>query len=329
MKRLAYLLFLTLVLASCGTDGQHFKFEGRLLNLNQGELYLYSPDGVFDGLDTIGIKNGRFSFETRCEKPGIIVIVFPNFSEQPVFAQPGKTAEIKGDATHLKDLTVKGTKENKQMNTFREQISMASPPEIQKAAGLFIEDNPGSVVSNYLLTKYFIRTPRADYKRAHMLLQQMITAQPDNQELKKLSAKIRNADAAVEGKQLASFSALDIFGNRVSSSAYTSGLAVIYLWASWDYESCAFQRAVRDLRDNDNVSIQALGISIDLSDVDCFRTVDTDGIKFPIVREDGLFEGKLLSKIGLNTFPDNILLRNGKIIARNVNVGELRQKVKE
>jgi len=327
MKRLSYLLFLTLVLVSCGTDGHHFKFEGRLLNLNQGELYLYSPDGVFNGLDTIGIKNGRFSFETKCEKPGTIIMVFPNFSEQPIFAQPGKAVEIKGDATHLKELSVKGTKDNKLMNAFREQIAMASPPEIQKYAGVFIEDNPSSLVSNYLLSRYFIKTPTADYKRASTLLKAMIKAQPENTELKKLSEKIKNADAAKVGKTLPSFSTLDIFGNNVSSSSFMSGFAVVYLWASWDFESCAFQRTIRDLKENNKVELKSLGISIDVSDVDCFNIVDRENIKTTIVRENGMFEGKLLTKLGLNTFPDNILLRDGKIIARNVNVGELREKV--
>ena len=35
------------------------------------------------------------------------MLVFPNFSEQPIFAQSGKTVNVKGDATHLKEMSVK------------------------------------------------------------------------------------------------------------------------------------------------------------------------------------------------------------------------------
>lgn len=103
--------------------------DGRLLNLNQGEFYVYSPDGVFDGIDTIKVEGGRFTFETQCKESGTLVIVFPNFSEVPVFAEPGKSVSVKGDASHLKEIEIEGTKENELMTAFRQQLVKASPPE--------------------------------------------------------------------------------------------------------------------------------------------------------------------------------------------------------
>ena len=47
MKTITHALFTLIAvaaiatLASCGTDGNHFKIDGRLLNLNQGEFYVY------------------------------------------------------------------------------------------------------------------------------------------------------------------------------------------------------------------------------------------------------------------------------------------------
>ena len=119
MKRLIYIFTLTLVLVSCGSRSGYFSLEGRLLNLNQGEFYVYSPDGVFDGVDTIKVEGGRFTFETPCKEEGTIIIVFPNFSEQPVFAEPGKSVTIKGSASRLKEIEIDGTDANEQMNAFR------------------------------------------------------------------------------------------------------------------------------------------------------------------------------------------------------------------
>ena len=129
MRHTLYLLILTLVLVSCGTDSHHFKIDGRLLHLNQGEFYVYSPDGGSRKMDTIRVEAGRFSYETQCDREMTLMIVFPNFTEQPVFAQPGKTADVKGDASHLKELQVKGTKANELMTGFRQQVAAASPPE--------------------------------------------------------------------------------------------------------------------------------------------------------------------------------------------------------
>ena len=76
-----------------------------------------------------------------------LMIVFPNFTEQPVFAEPGKSVDIRGNASHLKEMTVKGTKANKLMNAFREQILSASPVEMKKRAIQTAEDNPESPVA--------------------------------------------------------------------------------------------------------------------------------------------------------------------------------------
>lgn len=66
MKRLIFFLTLTLVLVSCDNKSGYFKIDGRFLNLNQGEFYVYSPDGIITGLDTIKVEGGRFTYETPC-----------------------------------------------------------------------------------------------------------------------------------------------------------------------------------------------------------------------------------------------------------------------
>jgi len=126
MRLFAYIATLTLIMVSCGTDSKHFKLEGRLLNLNQGEFYVYSPDGGIEGFDTIRVEAGRFVYQTECEHSSILMLVFPNFSEQPIFMEPGESVTLDGDASHLKEITTKGTKDNKLMNGVREQMASAS-----------------------------------------------------------------------------------------------------------------------------------------------------------------------------------------------------------
>ena len=74
-------------MVSCSTDDSHFKIDGRLLHLNQGEFYVYTPDGDNGKLDTIKVEAGRFSYEVPCRRPMTLMIIFPNFTEHPVFAE--------------------------------------------------------------------------------------------------------------------------------------------------------------------------------------------------------------------------------------------------
>ena len=176
MKHFFYAFIIAMTLASCGTDSRHFKIDGRLLNINQGEFYVYSPDGALPGLDTVKVQAGRFTKEIACDRPTTLMLVFPNFTEQPIFAQPGKTVDVKGDAYHLKELTVEGTKDNKLMNSFRRQTANASPPEALKYARQFILDHPESPVSVWMVRRYFIATPSPDYAAARSLIATMLKA---------------------------------------------------------------------------------------------------------------------------------------------------------
>ena len=180
MKRIVYFFLLSLLLVSCGGRSGYFKIDGRLLHVNQGQLFVYSPEGVIDGLDTIQIKGGRFTYEIPCQFNGTLIIVFPNYSTHAIFAEPGEAVEIKADASHLKEMEVKGTDDNELMGKFRKQIASASPPEVVKYAVQFVEAHPESPVSVYLTERYLINNKRTDYKQTAELIKLMEKEQPKN-----------------------------------------------------------------------------------------------------------------------------------------------------
>ena len=161
---------LLLLLASCGTDSRHFSLEGRFLKMNQGQFYVYSPDGAISGIDTIKVQGGRFAYEIPCEEEGTIVIVLPNYSEIPVFVKPGENVDLKADASHIKDIDVTGTKDNERMTEWRKNTSSQSPDGLKKQAEQFIRENPSSIISRWLLRKYFIVTAKPDLKKAKELV---------------------------------------------------------------------------------------------------------------------------------------------------------------
>jgi len=159
-----------LLLSSCGPEGDKFRLSGRLRNINQGDFFVYSTDGAFVGIDTIKVRNGRFSYEKEMRKDFTLMLVFPNFSEQAVFASPGEEVEIKGDATHLREMTIYGTDENDELTKLRIRLNKLTPPEVAGEVAKFIEENPTSIVSIHLLDRYFVSTKTPDYTEAQRLL---------------------------------------------------------------------------------------------------------------------------------------------------------------
>lgn len=326
-KHITYLILLTLVLVSCGVDGKHFKLEGRFLHLNQGEFYVYSTDGVLDGIDTIKIEGGRFAYEIPCDEEGTLVMVFPNFSEQPVFTQPGKTVEIKADASHLKELEAEGTDNNKLMTAFRKQVSNMSPQQTVDAATEFVKHNPKSDVSAWLIRKYFILAPKPDYAKAKQLLDLMIAEQPKNGKLVNLQQQLIGLTATA-GKSLPIFTATDINGNKVTQANLTqSPNAVVFLWASWNYESTDMQRQLKRLKAAKGNGLSVIGVCIDPSKSEMQQSLRQDSISWPTINDGMMFDTKIAKQLGLSQVPANILLKNGKIVGRNLRMNELKEKI--
>lgn len=328
MKQIAYLIVLALVMVACGTDSHHFKMNGHLLHLNQGEFLVYSPDGVIDGIDTIKVEGGRFTYEIPCQKEGTLLIVFPNFTEQPVFAAPGKTISIDGDASHLKQIQTEGSDDNELMNKFREQIASASPPEMAKAAEQFIADHPKSIVGAYLLNKYFLQIDAPDYAKVRSLLELMIKNQPSSAALMHLKQQIARVNSLRTGSPMPSFSVTDINGKAVSQAHLAgSGIGVVMVWASWSFESTSYLSQMKELKQKYGNRLQLLSVCVDASRRDCREVLRRDSIPWPTICDEQMFDSQLIQKLGLTAVPDNIVLKNGRIVAHSLPLTDLKKKV--
>ena len=266
LMAVVFTLVAALVCTSCGTDSRHFRIDGRLLHLNQGEFYVYSPDGTINGLDTIKVQAGRFSYEVACDRPMTLMIVFPNFTEQPVFAQPGKSVDLKGDASHLKEMTVKGTKDNELMNKFREMIHNAAPPEMKKCAQLFVQDHPESRVGAYLVDRYFIHDANPDTKTAVRLVDLMIEKQPENGYLKRQKRQLTASFVATKGADIPNVLGTTVDGKTIGRVQLTKApVTVVCALATWKYESMSQFRRLAAYAASQQGRVAVVGVSIDAS----------------------------------------------------------------
>lgn len=325
MKRIVYFLLLSLLLVSCGKHSGYFKIDGRLLHVNQGELFVYSPEGVIAGLDTIQIKGGRFTYEIPCEFNGTLILVFPNYSTHAIFAEPGEAVEIKADASHLKEMEVKGTDDNELMGKFREETAVASPPEIVKDAIKFVKEHLDSPVSVYLTERYLINDKKANYKQIAELIEEMENEQPKNGALARLKLYLQSLQKGSIGQSLPKFTAKDLNGNIITNSNLIGKNTIICTWVSWNDESKEVLLTLNDAAKRNEAKV--IGICLDPSPKSVRQYIKENDIVFPNICDGEMMESKLIKTLGLTYIPDNIILNNGKITERRVDVNTLRNRM--
>ena len=319
MKKILFTLLALLLLTSCGPSGNQFRLAGRLRNINQGQFLVYSPDGAFAGIDTIKVQNGRFAYEKEVRKDITLMLVFPNFSEQAVFASPGEEVEIKGDATHLKEMTITGTDENDELTKLRIRLNKLTPPEITAAVAEYIQEEPSSMISIYLLDKYFVNAKTPDYVEAQRLATLMLKANPDNGRLHKLKKQLDGLKNSRLQAMLPVVSSTDINGKSISTSQVKGKIGVISTWATWNFPSTDIQRKLRKLQKQYPQELSLISICIDGDKRECKKRVDRDSLLWTIVCDEQMFQTPIVQQLGLFVVPSMVVTnKQGKIIARDI-----------
>lgn len=337
MAKTLAMTILAFTLAACSSAGDGFKINARFLNMNQASFYVYSPDGVINGIDTINVQGGRFTYRKETTQEGTIVLVFPNFAVMPVFVKPGADISIEANAAHLKSMEITGTDDNKTFTEWRKNCDKLSPAEMKQHAELFIKDHPQSIVSLWLLRQYFLLPGNPDSKKALALLKMMQKSMDDKEQdspqallLARMLGDVSRLKAVDIGDPLPRIQAKDIDGRPVTNGKLLKGTTVICVWTTWNYESCNMLRQLAsnkqyaaDSAKMDNV----ITICLDPDIKQCRKTLRNNKAEGLTTICDGMmWDSPLVKEIGITTVPFNLKARNGKIIGRRQPVMELLKK---
>lgn len=318
------------LLGACSGNKDKFVVDARFLNMNQANFYVYSPDGVINGIDTIHVNGGRFTYEKAVMQEGTIVLVFPNFTTMPVFVEPGASISIDANAAHLKAMKVEGTEDNEMFTEWRQNTENMSPPELKKQAELFITDHPASPVSRWLLQTYFITSAMPDIKKAGELLKVMLKESDNNVHVGRMASELNRISNLKVGERLPRFTAKDLDGKAIANGPLLSGSTVICVWATWNYESlnALRQLAVNQRSTTDSVRIDhVVTVCLDPSVSQCRGTLRQQNAEnLTTICDTLMFDSPLLKSLGITTVPDNIRLKDGKVTGRRLPIMELIKK---
>lgn len=319
-----------LALTSCGAGNGRFRIEGRFRNLNRGEFYVYSPDGGTTGRDTIQVVDGRFSYNVPLSDKATFILIFPNFSQQVVFGENGKVAKISGDASHMREMEITGTDDNELMTDFRLAANRLSPPEVKEAAARFVEENPASLASLYIVNSHFLQASQPDYAEASRLLKLMLKEDPSNGRVALLLKQVESLKPSSIGAMLPQFTATDTDGRAISRKSLNGKVNVVSAWASWSYDSVNLQQWLRRFKKEKGADLAVVSICVDADRKACLRQMKADSINWPNVCDGRMWDTPLMQTLGLSTVPGNIVAdANGKIVARNLNTSQMKEQLEK
>ena len=318
-----------LLLTGCGEKRKTFLLEGTFKGFNQGELYICGIDGNFP-IDTVAVVKSQFHYEVALDEPTAFIIIFPNYSEVPVYGAKGTEVTIEGDVSHLREIEVEGTKENEVLTAYRKKTSQQTPPEVALTTEQFIKDNPTSPFATYLIRKVFIQSPQPDYKRATELMTLVVKSDHDASEAMKAQMKLMDGLSYLkDGSRLPSFTAIDINGETVQSSALNAKVNVITVWNLTNFEGHGTLRQLQERQKRvGEKNLKVLTVCLEADVKACRKHLERDSITWSTICDGRLWESPILSRTGLSYIPDNILIDDkGKIIAHSLSQNELMRKI--
>lgn len=328
MRKILYLL--TLVLVACGPDGKHIVLDGHLLNLNQGEFLVYSPDGALTSIDTIYVEGGRFSLESECQREGSLIVSMPNGQDIPVFVQPGNKYSIKGNAQNLREVEVSGDGDNALMNAFRKsQATEKSQSQTLEDVKKFVADHPTSTASLYLIRKYLLTGTAPDYATALSLLEKMKKADKENTPLDVLYSQVKELHNCRQGVRLPDFAITDVNGNIKNSNDMHKGTWIFCSTAAWDFDSVNQLRRIKGVKKDNSMDWNIVALSMDAGKTACMNVLNYDASEYIIVCKGALTENPLFKTLGIYQTAQVIVVKDGIVKIRDMHGEKLFEELKK
>jgi len=323
-------LLLLFFIISCSSPDDRFVLQGKFKNINQGELLIYNMEMGRGRMDTVRLTEGKFTYEIALDDSVTLGVIFPNFSEIPVFAQPGKEVQMAGDASNLKEVTVTGTPDNDLMSTLQLELGEMSPVDAAKKVAEVVKEHPTSLVSLFLIKKYYLLKAEPDYAQAAVLLSAMAKASPRWTQLQQLLHEVELLKASAVGERLPSFSAVTIDGARVTDADLSGTVNVVCAWSSWNFDSQNMQRMLKPLKREYGSRLQLMSFCLDATVRECRSTMRRDSITWPTVCDGQMWQSPAIAQLGITEVPTNIVVdRQGRVVARNLSIGQLLEKIRE
>ncbi len=337
MRKYSILLLLIIALSGCKKSSNEVTINGEIEGLGTDTIYLYGMDELYDRIDTIYVNNDKFSYQTEIDTITPAYLLLKDQTEYPIFLDKSNKIKIKGNITQPELLNIDGNIHNEEFYNFQKALTTSastSEKEIQNKAEEFIKQHHSSLVSLYLLDKYFVQMQSPDYAKIKELISIMTGVLQDKPYIANLNEVISQIEKSNLGKYAPFFSLPNIKGEKItrSSEIFKGKCLLINFWASWSNDTFQKQnnKVLRALYAKYKKSnhLGMLGISLDLDKKEWEKAIKNDTLNWEQVCNFGGLNAEIAKQFSVTKIPLNILLSaEGKIIARDIAGESLKKEV--
>lgn len=331
---LAYLLLL--ILSACGSkDPNAVRLSGEIKGLGDDTLYIYGTDRLYDRMDTLTVKDDKFSATLRIDTLVDARLQFSDGTEYPLYLDKGNQITIKGTAGDLSSLEINGNTHNDELTQFQKELrGLGTPSEraLAEKAEDFIRSHPSSLASIYLLETYFVQQPQPNYNRIEQLTEHMTGGLKDRPYVDELLTLIQEAEKVSVGKTLPHIQLPNAEGTSISRTSFKDKYLLIHFWASWDPQSMEANAALRRIykKEAKNEKFALWGISLDIDRKTWEETIERDTLKWEQSCDFTGWNTEPVQKLAIQTLPANLLLSpSGRIEGKDLSEEEIEQRVEE
>lgn len=296
---------------------------GTVKGVSSGKIYLQKFNNkMFFSIDSAEVKDGKFQFNEKLLVPELYGLTL-NKDKSPlyVFLESGKINADVDTASYYEASVVSGSKSNDLFTAYKKQRGV----KIDE----FIQQNPASIVSAYVLYRDFsYRLSPEQIKQNISLLDPSLHTTPYVAVLNDLVGVLSSVSI---GKKAPDFTALDPDGKSISLSQHKGKYVLLDFWAAW----CGPCR-----RENPNVvkawqkyhakGFDVFGVSLDKKKADWIKAIKDDQLTWTHVSDLAYWNSAPAKLYGVRAIPSNVLIDpDGIIIARNLRGAELDKKLEE
>lgn len=336
MKNIYLAYFLLVIVCACGgKQSNSVSLSGEIKGLGNDTLYIYGTDKMYNRMDTLIVKDDKFSATLTTDTLVATWLQFGDGTEYPLYLNKGDQINIKGSKATLSSLEITGNKANEEFTAFQKDLQGVGKPSekvVEQKAEAFINSHHSSLVSIYLLEKYFVQKPQPDFAFIKKLTDRMTGGLKDRPYIDELLNRIQEEEKVSVGNTAPYFHLRNAKGKDVSRTDFKDKYLLVHFWASWDQPSVEANADLRRIykKEQKNKDFAIWGISLDLDEKKWKEAIKNDTLSWEQTCDFSGWNTEVVKQLAIQILPANVLLSpSGRIEGKNMSAEALEKKIKE
>lgn len=303
-----------------------FSLSGKTNGIDNGTYVYLDLDNK--AIDSAKVENNSFNFNTKLPKTPLQVILRTgDLSNYRFLWLENNPIVFDASKTDFRNAMVKGSKEETLNQILNSRIDTLPRNEQLKKKIEFINENPNSINSAYLLSVY---TTTLGKEKSKELFDKFSIENKNTEYGKSISKYIKLNKNPKIGDKYVDFEMMDSDGKNRKLSEFENKLVLLEFWAS-NCGPCRQENPnlIKTYEKYKPKGFEIFAVSEDYKKTSWLKAIKKD--KLPWLQVSDLSRDNSASIIyGVNGIPDNFLIdKNGIIIGRNLRGEKLNEKLAE